>query len=71
MYRIRTFSYTGFYVGKRVSILFWIGGFWAQARGTLVPSTERLQLQDLQTGILGVVKGYEQGCSTHVQQGTV
>lgn len=61
-----------FHAGNRLSILFWLEGFCSQARRAPAPSTERLQLQDLQTGILGVVKSYEPGCGTaDAHQGTV
>lgn len=44
---------------RRVSVLFWRGGLWPQARGALVPSTEKLWVGDLQTGILGCGQGQQ------------
>lgn len=42
-------------------MLFWRGGLWPQARGVLLPSTEKLWVGDLQTGILGCGQGQQAG----------
>lgn len=54
-------SYKSFQAEKRVSVLFWRGGLWPQARGALVPSTEKLWVGNLQTGILGCGQGQQAG----------